>query len=78
MVISFVKVKPSIVVGKSPTNQQFSYHYYSLRRRDCAVDDTCVLCYRCFHATSHEGHSFYRMVAVDVVIVVMTKLGKLI
>lgn len=29
--------------------------------RDCAVDDSCVLCARCFHASNHEGHniSFY-------------------
>ncbi|KAF8330326.1 uncharacterized protein EI90DRAFT_3060308 [Cantharellus anzutake] len=29
--------------------------------KDCAVDDSCVLCSRCFHASSHEGHnvSFY-------------------
>ncbi|KAJ3209743.1 hypothetical protein HDU67_005962 [Dinochytrium kinnereticum] len=24
--------------------------------RECAMDQTCVLCYRCFHATGHEGH----------------------
>ncbi|KAI8850290.1 hypothetical protein BC829DRAFT_488840 [Chytridium lagenaria] len=24
--------------------------------RECAMDQTCVLCYRCFHATNHEGH----------------------
>ncbi|KAJ3417168.1 hypothetical protein HDV05_006374 [Chytridiales sp. JEL 0842] len=24
--------------------------------RNCALDDTCVFCYRCFHATDHEGH----------------------
>lgn len=29
--------------------------------RDCALDDSCVLCSRCFHATSHVDHnvSFY-------------------
>lgn len=29
--------------------------------RDCALDDSCVMCARCFHATRHENHnvSFY-------------------
>ncbi|KAK9767314.1 E3 ubiquitin-protein ligase ubr1 [Basidiobolus ranarum] len=26
------------------------------RCRNCALDDTCVLCSRCFHATDHTGH----------------------
>ncbi|ORX62464.1 hypothetical protein DM01DRAFT_1315943 [Hesseltinella vesiculosa] len=26
------------------------------RCRNCGLDDTCVLCSRCFHATDHEGH----------------------
>ena len=25
--------------------------------RDCALDDSCVLCSRCFHATDHTGHN---------------------
>lgn len=24
--------------------------------RNCALDETCVFCSRCFHATDHEGH----------------------
>ncbi|KAJ3109425.1 hypothetical protein HDU97_006670 [Phlyctochytrium planicorne] len=24
--------------------------------KDCAVDPTCVMCYRCFHGSEHEGH----------------------
>ncbi|KAJ3219991.1 hypothetical protein HDU67_007724 [Dinochytrium kinnereticum] len=24
--------------------------------RDCALDPTCVFCYRCFHASNHENH----------------------
>ncbi|KAI0045753.1 hypothetical protein FA95DRAFT_93210 [Auriscalpium vulgare] len=27
------------------------------RCRDCALDDSCVLCSRCFHATDHTGHN---------------------
>ncbi|KAI9317943.1 hypothetical protein BX666DRAFT_1565983 [Dichotomocladium elegans] len=26
------------------------------RCRNCGLDDTCVLCSRCFHSTNHEGH----------------------
>ncbi|CAG8463021.1 15022_t:CDS:2, partial [Cetraspora pellucida] len=26
------------------------------RCRNCALDDTCVFCSRCFHASDHEGH----------------------
>ncbi|KAI7848553.1 hypothetical protein BDC45DRAFT_471139 [Circinella umbellata] len=26
------------------------------RCRTCGLDDTCVLCARCFHATNHDGH----------------------
>jgi E3 ubiquitin-protein ligase UBR1 len=25
--------------------------------RDCALDDSCVICSRCFHATNHTGHN---------------------
>ncbi|KAK0502977.1 hypothetical protein EDD18DRAFT_1276884 [Armillaria luteobubalina] len=27
------------------------------RCKDCALDDSCVLCPRCFHATNHTGHN---------------------
>ncbi|QIW99631.1 hypothetical protein AMS68_005149 [Peltaster fructicola] len=27
--------------------------------KTCAVDDTCVLCTRCFESTDHEGHQVY-------------------
>ncbi|KAI8980835.1 hypothetical protein BDB01DRAFT_187703 [Pilobolus umbonatus] len=26
------------------------------RCRDCGLDDTCVFCSKCFHATNHDGH----------------------
>ncbi|KAI8366836.1 uncharacterized protein BYT42DRAFT_588028 [Radiomyces spectabilis] len=26
------------------------------RCRNCGLDDTCVMCSRCFHGTQHEGH----------------------
>ena len=30
---------------------------YIFISRDCALDDSCVLCSRCFHSTNHEGHN---------------------
>ncbi|THU98837.1 hypothetical protein K435DRAFT_837946 [Dendrothele bispora CBS 962.96] len=27
------------------------------RCKDCALDDSCVICSRCFHATDHTGHN---------------------
>ncbi|TDL22308.1 hypothetical protein BD410DRAFT_256866 [Rickenella mellea] len=27
------------------------------RCKDCALDDSCVMCSRCFHATNHTGHN---------------------
>ncbi|KAJ3153865.1 hypothetical protein HDU89_008730 [Geranomyces variabilis] len=29
------------------------------RCRQCAVDETCVLCSTCFHASNHEGHETF-------------------
>ncbi|KIY73143.1 hypothetical protein CYLTODRAFT_387655 [Cylindrobasidium torrendii FP15055 ss-10] len=33
------------------------------RCKDCALDDSCVLCPRCFHATDHVGHNVSFFVA---------------
>ncbi|KAF9259157.1 hypothetical protein L218DRAFT_981591 [Marasmius fiardii PR-910] len=27
------------------------------RCKDCSLDDSCVICSKCFHATDHEGHN---------------------
>ncbi|KAG7090500.1 hypothetical protein E1B28_009613 [Marasmius oreades] len=27
------------------------------RCKDCSLDDSCVICSKCFHATNHEGHN---------------------
>lgn len=35
----------------------FTRLYITYARRECALDDSCVLCSRCFHATEHVGHS---------------------
>jgi E3 ubiquitin-protein ligase UBR1 len=29
---------------------------HCLFNRNCGLDDTCVFCSRCFHATNHDGH----------------------
>ena len=29
-------------------------HYFT---RNCALDETCVLCAKCFRSTDHQGHS---------------------
>jgi E3 ubiquitin-protein ligase UBR1 len=31
--------------------------------RDCALDDSCVMCSRCFHASSHTGHNISFFIA---------------
>jgi E3 ubiquitin-protein ligase UBR1 len=31
----------------------------SYRCKNCAADDSCVLCAKCFHASDHEGHVVY-------------------
>ncbi|KAG9039114.1 hypothetical protein FRB95_012825 [Tulasnella sp. JGI-2019a] len=35
------------------------------RCRDCAIDDSCVLCSQCFHASDHTGHNVTFYVAVQ-------------
>jgi len=32
-------------------------YIYIYINRDCALDDSCVLCTRCFHSTDHCGHN---------------------
>ncbi|KAI8969011.1 hypothetical protein BDF20DRAFT_916425 [Mycotypha africana] len=29
------------------------------RCRNCGLDDTCVFCSKCFHATNHDGHDIF-------------------
>lgn len=48
--------EPPIIPGK-PCGHIFAKGESCYRCKDCALDDSCVLCARCFHATSHEGHN---------------------
>ncbi|EJD04513.1 uncharacterized protein FOMMEDRAFT_107268 [Fomitiporia mediterranea MF3/22] len=51
---------PPIVPGRS-CGHIFTKGESCYRCKDCALDDSCVMCARCFHATRHENHnvSFY-------------------
>ncbi|KAL5535029.1 UBR1 [Sanghuangporus sanghuang] len=52
--------EPPIIPGRS-CGHIFTKGESCYRCKDCALDDSCVMCARCFHATKHEGHnvSFY-------------------
>ncbi|KAF8957057.1 hypothetical protein BDZ97DRAFT_1954955 [Flammula alnicola] len=45
-----------LVPGK-PCSHIFKKGESCYRCKDCALDDSCVLCSRCFHATDHNGHN---------------------
>ncbi|KAF9042270.1 hypothetical protein BJ165DRAFT_1546637 [Panaeolus papilionaceus] len=49
------KVDP-LVPGR-PCSHIFKKGESCYRCKDCALDDSCVLCTRCFHATDHTGHN---------------------
>ncbi|KAK9463005.1 uncharacterized protein V1516DRAFT_620803 [Lipomyces oligophaga] len=42
---------------KRPCMHQFEKGEPIYRCNDCGLDDTCVLCWRCFDASDHTGHS---------------------
>lgn len=53
----FVKVNQYIDAGNERDSFQkihCIYHFYITR--NCGLDDTCVFCSKCFHATNHDGH----------------------
>ncbi|KAJ7485394.1 hypothetical protein FB451DRAFT_1431358 [Mycena latifolia] len=45
------------VVPGRPCSHVFKKGESCFRCKDCSLDDSCVLCARCFHATAHEGHN---------------------
>ncbi|KAF8910386.1 hypothetical protein CPB85DRAFT_1413971 [Mucidula mucida] len=47
---------PPIIPGR-PCGQILKKGESCFRCKDCALDDSCVLCPRCFHATDHIGHN---------------------
>ncbi|KAF7331631.1 E3 ubiquitin-protein ligase [Mycena kentingensis (nom. inval.)] len=46
-----------VVVPGRPCSHVFKKGESCYRCKDCTLDDTCVLCSRCFHATQHDGHN---------------------
>ncbi|KAI5118525.1 hypothetical protein M0805_007693 [Coniferiporia weirii] len=48
--------EPPIVPGR-PCGHIFLKGESCYRCKDCALDDSCVMCTRCFHATKHENHN---------------------
>ncbi|KAJ7650236.1 hypothetical protein FB45DRAFT_986384 [Roridomyces roridus] len=49
--------KDTPIIPGRPCSHIFKKGESCFRCKDCALDDSCVLCSRCFHATSHEGHN---------------------
>ncbi|KAK7048047.1 E3 ubiquitin-protein ligase, partial [Favolaschia claudopus] len=49
--------KDEPVVPGRPCSHVFKKGESCFRCKDCTLDDSCVLCSRCFHATNHEGHN---------------------
>ncbi|CAK5268665.1 unnamed protein product [Mycena citricolor] len=45
------------VVPGRPCSHVFKKGESCFRCKDCTLDDSCVLCARCFHATDHDGHN---------------------
>lgn len=41
----------------SRNNLSLSVNLINIPFRDCALDDSCVICSRCFHATKHADHN---------------------
>src|SRR3954467_12427814 len=42
-----------------PWGRIFKSGEATYRCKTCTVDDTCVLCAKCFDASDHEGHTVY-------------------
>ncbi|KAJ7725312.1 hypothetical protein B0H16DRAFT_1384303 [Mycena metata] len=49
--------KDEPVIPGRPCSHVFKKGENCFRCKDCTLDDSCVLCARCFHATDHEGHN---------------------
>ncbi|KAJ7086018.1 hypothetical protein B0H15DRAFT_844990 [Mycena belliarum] len=49
--------KEEPVIPGRPCSHVFKKGESCFRCKDCSLDDSCVLCARCFHATDHEGHN---------------------
>ncbi|KAJ6605368.1 hypothetical protein DFH09DRAFT_203423 [Mycena vulgaris] len=49
--------KDEPIIPGRPCSHVFKKGESCFRCKDCTLDDSCVLCSRCFHATEHEGHN---------------------
>ncbi|KAJ7691341.1 hypothetical protein B0H17DRAFT_1169139 [Mycena rosella] len=49
--------KEDPVIPGRPCSHVFKKGESCFRCKDCTLDDSCVLCSRCFHATDHDGHN---------------------
>ncbi|KAJ7596572.1 hypothetical protein C8J56DRAFT_850021 [Mycena floridula] len=49
--------KPDPLMPGRPCGHILKKGESCFRCKDCALDDSCVLCSRCFHATNHTGHN---------------------
>ncbi|KAJ7461265.1 hypothetical protein B0H11DRAFT_2285848 [Mycena galericulata] len=49
--------KDDPIIPGRPCSHIFKKGESCFRCKDCTLDDSCVLCSRCFHATDHEGHN---------------------
>ncbi|THH04445.1 hypothetical protein EW145_g5517 [Phellinidium pouzarii] len=45
------------IIPNRPCGHIFMKGESCYRCKDCALDDSCVMCSRCFHATKHENHN---------------------
>ncbi|EKM76991.1 hypothetical protein AGABI1DRAFT_77775 [Agaricus bisporus var. burnettii JB137-S8] len=51
------KEKAEAVIPGRPCTYIFKKGECCFRCKDCSLDDSCVLCARCFHATDHSDHN---------------------
>ncbi|KAI0344027.1 hypothetical protein BDW22DRAFT_1372632 [Trametopsis cervina] len=49
--------KEALVVPGRPCGTLFKKGEACFRCKDCALDESCVLCFRCFEATDHTNHN---------------------
>lgn len=56
MVTSFERVNLFIVAGMFNNKVYKENILIKVNFRNCGLDDTCVFCSKCFHATNHDGH----------------------
>ncbi|PCH33185.1 hypothetical protein WOLCODRAFT_111408 [Wolfiporia cocos MD-104 SS10] len=61
-VVAASQKEPPIIPGR-PCGHIFKKGEACFRCKDCALDDSCVLCSRCFEATNHSDHNISFFIA---------------